>query len=84
MIRARPSAELRTLVHELSAIAGLPGPAKRSESCDWDAWFELADGNQLAVLLGSRTASGDDPSCHATRRPLAMPPIESGIDASLP
>ena len=50
MIRARPSAELLTLLHELSAIAGLPGPAERPESCDWNAWFELADGNQLVAL----------------------------------
>ena len=72
MIRARPSAELLTLLHELSAIAGLPGPAERPESCDWDAWFELADGNQLAVLLGSRMASGENPSRHAMRLPLAI------------
>jgi hypothetical protein len=72
MIGACPSAELLTLVHELSAIAGLPGPADRPESCDWNAWFELADGNQLAALLGSRTASGENPSRHATRRPLAI------------
>lgn len=58
MRRARPSAELLMLLHELSAIAGLPGPARRPTHCDWERWLELTEEHQLSPLLGSRSTSG--------------------------
>ncbi|MEN8185368.1 MAG: nucleotidyltransferase family protein, partial [Myxococcota bacterium] len=69
MIQARPSAELLNLLHELSAIAGLPGPAARPASCDWNHWLELVEENQLSAFLGSRTVSGTNPFDRALERP---------------
>ena len=47
MIRARPSAELLMLLHELSAIAGLPGPDEKPPGCDWKAWV---DGKEVPLV----------------------------------
>jgi hypothetical protein len=69
MIQAHPSAELLTLLHELSAIAGLPGPAARPTDCDWDVWLDLAEEHQLSSFLGSRAVSGANPFDRATTRP---------------
>jgi hypothetical protein len=72
MIQARPSAELLTLLHELSAIAGLPGPDARPTDCDWSAWVDLAEEHQLSSFLGSRTVSGLNPFDRASERPLEL------------
>ncbi len=72
MIRARPSAEILTLAHELSAIAGLPGPSARPKRCNWNAWLELAEENQLSPLLGSRMISAGDRGGGVPERPLEI------------
>jgi hypothetical protein len=69
MIGARPSAELLTLLHELSAIAGLPGPTEPRADCEWKAWLDLVEEHQLTPLLGSRIVADANPFDRATERP---------------
>jgi hypothetical protein len=72
MIQARPSAELLKLLHELSAIAGLPGPDAKPTDCDWGVWLDLAEEHQVSSFLGSRAVSGSNPFDRATERPLEL------------
>lgn len=55
-MRARPSTELCSLLHELSALVGLPGPDLEPADCDWQRWLGLVEEHQLSPLLGSRGA----------------------------